>query len=117
MFLIASNLLLLLHRDEFSSAKSYITERSKFGPLSKIQQAFGGGSKPTPKPDSDKVEAVPVPQDEAECDRLISQFERGAEGLRGDENVSDSVAQHVLGDSTSLLDEQWLGTPEEEKAA
>lgn len=69
------------------------------------------------KEDSDTAEAVPVPASEEESIRIVEQFERGADSIRGDDQVSDSVAQHVLGDSTSLHDEKWLGSAEEEKNA
>ncbi|KAI0681699.1 hypothetical protein C8T65DRAFT_751386 [Cerioporus squamosus] len=37
--------------------------------------------------------------------------------LRGAEDVADNVVQHMLHDSTSLLDEKWAGTEDEERAA
>lgn len=74
------------------------------------------GKKETPKPSGPVVEEVPVPQSEEESERIIQQFERGSQGLRDDDPVSDSIAQHVLGDSTGLHQEQWLGNEEEEKS-
>ncbi|KAG8962140.1 hypothetical protein FRC03_004555 [Tulasnella sp. 419] len=44
---------------------------------------------------------------------IVKQFESGAP--RGDEDVSDSIAQHLLEDVTDLRDERWLGTEQEEK--
>lgn len=64
-----------------------------------------------------KTEKYRLPQTVEEAKDLIEQFERGARGLRSDENVSDNVVQHMLGDRTSLLDEVWLGTEDEEKKA
>ncbi|KAF8884660.1 hypothetical protein BD779DRAFT_1536317 [Infundibulicybe gibba] len=61
-----------------------------------------------------KTERVPIPASEEEARRIIEAFEHGADNIRGDEDVADTVAQHMLNDSTSLLDEKWLGTPEEE---
>ena len=57
---------------------------------------------------------VPLPKDEGEAREIIRTFEYGASEVRGDEDVSDTVAQHLLRDETSLLDEKWLGTEEEE---
>ncbi|KAH7100350.1 phospholipase D/nuclease [Auriculariales sp. MPI-PUGE-AT-0066] len=84
---------------------------------------FGGfGKKPNPEPLKDEgkaavVEEVKMPESAEEAERLLEKFERGADGLRDDDPVADSVAQHALGDSTGLLQEKWLGTAEEEKAA
>lgn len=64
-----------------------------------------------------KTETYPLPQSVDEARAIIERFEQGADGLRSDESVSDNVVQHMLTDRTSLLDEQWLGTPEEEKNA
>lgn len=61
-----------------------------------------------------RTETVPIPQSAEDARRIVERFEHGADGLRGDERVSDNVAQHMLDDRTSLLDEQWLGSPEEE---
>ncbi|KAF8641650.1 hypothetical protein AX16_009876 [Volvariella volvacea WC 439] len=64
-----------------------------------------------------KTETVPIPANEEEARQTIARFERGALNIRGDEDVADSVAQHMLHDRTSLLDEAWLGTEEEERNA
>ena len=61
-----------------------------------------------------KTETVPIPESDEAASQLIARFVCGAQGVRADEAVADNVAQHMLTDSTSLLDEQWLGTPEEE---
>lgn len=61
-----------------------------------------------------KTEKVPIPTNDQEARETVARFERGAQGLRSDESVSDSVVQHMLADKTSLLDEVWLGTEEEE---
>ncbi|KAF7313495.1 Phospholipase [Mycena chlorophos] len=68
-----------------------------------------GPAKPAPK-----TETVPIPASEEEADDVIRRFEEAAKQIRGDEDVSDNVAQHMLHDRTSLLDEKWLGTPKEE---
>lgn len=64
-----------------------------------------------------KTETVPIPESDKAAREIVERFERGAEGLRGDEQVADTVSQHMLNDRTSLLDEQWLGTEEEELKA
>lgn len=61
-----------------------------------------------------KTEEVPLPQSEEEARQIIERFEHGADGIRGDEDVADTVSQHALQDRTSLWDEKWLGTEEEE---
>jgi phospholipase D1/2 len=61
-----------------------------------------------------KTVTIPIPESEEAARDIVERFERGAENLRPDEAVSDSVAQHMLNDRTGLQDEQWLGTPEEE---
>ena len=60
-----------------------------------------------------KLRVVPF-YGEARAREIIKKFERGAENVRGDEEVSDTVSQHMLEDKTGLFDEKWLGTPEEE---
>lgn len=71
--------------------------------------------------DKDKAEpktlTLPLPSTVDEAREIIEKFEGGARGLRSDEDVSDNVVQHMLHDNTSLLDEKWMGTDEEEKSA
>ena len=69
---------------------------------------------PAAKPEKQVNEKVPIPQNKDEARQLVKTFESGARNLRSDEPVADSVAQHMLSDKTSLLEEQWLGTEEEE---
>ncbi|PPQ84945.1 hypothetical protein CVT25_004458 [Psilocybe cyanescens] len=57
---------------------------------------------------------VDIPVDDQAAREVVEKFEGGARDLRSDEPVADTVAQHMLDDKTSLLDEQWLGTEEEE---
>ncbi|KIP04639.1 hypothetical protein PHLGIDRAFT_75578, partial [Phlebiopsis gigantea 11061_1 CR5-6] len=66
------------------------------------------------KKDALKTETYPLPRSVDEARELIERFEHGADGLRSDEPVADNVVQHMLHDRTSLLDEKWLGTEEEE---
>jgi len=63
------------------------------------------------------TEKVPIPRDDTAARQVVERFESGAEGLRSDTLVSDSVAQHMLDDPTRLESEVWLGTEEEEKYA
>ncbi|THH27911.1 hypothetical protein EUX98_g6279 [Antrodiella citrinella] len=64
-----------------------------------------------------KKETFKLPATEDEARDVIVQFESGARNLRSDEPVSDNVVQHMLNDRTSLLEEKWLGTDDEEKYA
>ncbi|KAM6499803.1 phospholipase D/nuclease [Amanita muscaria] len=59
-----------------------------------------------------KTVKVAIPQSEAAASNVIARFERGAP--REDADVSDSVSSHALLDTTSLLDEKWLGNEQEE---
>ncbi|KAI5116806.1 hypothetical protein M0805_009483 [Coniferiporia weirii] len=61
-----------------------------------------------------KSEEVPLPRTVDDARRIIERFESGANNLRGDEDVADTVSQHMLNDRTSLLEEKWLGTEQEE---
>ncbi|KAG6872615.1 hypothetical protein C0995_008273 [Termitomyces sp. Mi166 len=61
-----------------------------------------------------KTETVRILESAEEARETVRRFEGGAEGLRGDQEVSDTVAQHMLGDRTELGDEKWFGTEEEE---
>ncbi len=67
---------------------------------------------PSDKPQA--TEKVAIPPDDNAAKEMIDRFERGAKGVRDDSNVSDTVAQHMLDDKTSLEDEVWLGSEEEE---
>ncbi|KAF7314957.1 Phospholipase [Mycena indigotica] len=64
--------------------------------------------------DAAKTETVPIPETEEEAHSIIQRFEEAAKAVRGDNDVADNVAQHMLHDRTSLLDEKWLGTEQEE---
>ncbi len=69
------------------------------------------------KKEEPKTETFALPTTVENARHIIETFEDGARGLRSDEPVSDNVVQHMLGDRTSLLDEKWLGTEDEEKNA
>ncbi|KZT05728.1 phospholipase D/nuclease [Laetiporus sulphureus 93-53] len=64
-----------------------------------------------------RSETYPLPQSYDEAHDLLRRWRDAAVGLRSDDDVSDNVVQHMLTDKTSLMDEQWLGTEEEERAA
>jgi phospholipase D1/2 len=59
-----------------------------------------------------KTVTVPIPPSPEAARQIVGRFERGAD--RGDSQVADTVSQHMLEDTTSLLNEKWLGTEEEE---
>jgi len=59
------------------------------------------------------VQEVPYPASCDEAAGVVRQFQSGAD--RSDDQVSDSVAQHILNENTGLKDENWLGTEDEEK--
>jgi phospholipase D1/2 len=61
-----------------------------------------------------KVDKIPIPPSFGAATDIVKRFEQAALGLRGDEDVADSVAQHKHLDKSSLQDEKWLGTEEEE---
>ena len=64
--------------------------------------------------EKDKTIKVPIPVDVEAARQVVINFENGACSLRSDDPVADNVAQHCLQDKTSLLQEKWLGTEEEE---
>jgi phospholipase D1/2 len=68
------------------------------------------------EPDKKKQEweSIPLPATEEEARQIYHKFEEGAKAVRGDADVSDSVAHHCLKDRTDLLNEKWLGTEQEE---
>ncbi|KAF8523531.1 phospholipase D [Hysterangium stoloniferum] len=83
----------------------------------KVPQPTTEGISPAATDEKQQIEQVPLPASVGEAKRTVRRFERGAEGLRGDEDVSDSVAQHMLCDRTVLEQEKWLGTEQEERDA
>ncbi|KAI0708777.1 phospholipase D/nuclease [Cerioporus squamosus] len=64
-----------------------------------------------------KTETYPMPPTVEEAREIIDRWRNAAQELRGAEDVADNVVQHMLHDSTSLLDEKWAGTEDEERAA
>ncbi len=67
---------------------------------------------PSDKPQD--AQKVAIPPDDNAAKAVIERFQNGAQTLRSDDPVSDTVAQHALQDCTNLRDENWLGTKEEE---
>ncbi|KAJ6535117.1 hypothetical protein B0H19DRAFT_1185017 [Mycena capillaripes] len=61
-----------------------------------------------------KTETIKLPESVDAARQIIERFEAAAKRVRGDEDVADNVAQHMLSDRTSLLEEKWLGTEQEE---
>jgi phospholipase D1/2 len=61
-----------------------------------------------------KATKYQMPRTYDEARDIVARFESGARGVRGDDDVADTVGQHALQDDTNLRDEQWLGMPEEE---
>ena len=64
-----------------------------------------------------KTETYPLPGSVEEARETIDRWRRAARELRDDDMVSDNVVQHMLHDRTSLQDEQWMGTEDEELKA
>ncbi|KAF8305767.1 phospholipase D/nuclease [Clavulina sp. PMI_390] len=91
-------------------------------PHMRMKSSEGDDSGGKPKADSpsdakDTIESkhVMLPRTFAEAAGLVSQFERAAP--RSDDDVADTVGQHVQLDRTVLTQEKWLGTEEEERDA
>jgi hypothetical protein len=61
----------------------------------------------TPENTKEKVKEVKVPPTVEVAVEIIKKFEGGAP--RSDENVADTISQHVQQDRTNILDENWLG--------
>lgn len=61
-----------------------------------------------------KKDKVPLPESIEAARQVIARFEAGAQNLRSDEMVADSVSHHALQGRQSLVDETWMGSEEEE---
>ena len=59
------------------------------------------------------VEEMDMPGSTQEAADIVARFQSGA--TRSDEGVADTIGQHSLSDRTSLLDEKWYGTEQEER--
>ena len=72
------------------------------------------GSETCAEEDKPTTFKVDIPVDSEAARHVVEKFQKGAQGVRSDEMVADTVSQHRLQDNTSLLEEKWLGTEEEE---
>ncbi|KAG6372484.1 hypothetical protein JVT61DRAFT_7587 [Boletus reticuloceps] len=61
-----------------------------------------------------RKDKVPLPESVEAARQVIARFESGAQDLRSDDMVADSVSHHALQGRRSLLDETWVGSEEEE---
>ncbi|KAH9884507.1 phospholipase D/nuclease [Cubamyces lactineus] len=77
-----------------------------------LEEQSTSGAKPEMK-----TETYPMPATVEEAQEVVDRWIRAAESVRSDEDVADNVVQHMLHDRTSLLEEKWLGTEEEERNA
>ena len=77
-----------------------------------LEEQSTSGAKPEMK-----TETYPMPATVEEAQEVVDRWIRAAESIRSDEDVADNVVQHMLHDRTSLLEEKWLGTEEEERNA
>ena len=104
-----------LHEAQVALAKQWIGEPTIWS------QPKIGIQKPVPTKEgivleNTKVEfeEIEIPKTVEEATEKIRKFEDAAKTLRSDRQVSDSIAHHAMIDDTSLLDEKWLGTEQEE---
>jgi phospholipase D1/2 len=108
---------------QIALARQWIGDQSDAGGEPPITEVFVKLAQPTAegivetKATETKVEKVPVPESEEKARETIERFEHGADSVRSDEEVADTVSQHMLADRTGLLDEKWLGTEQEERDA
>jgi phospholipase D1/2 len=108
---------------QLALARQWIGDQSNASGEKPITEVFIKVPQPTTegivetKATETKIDKVPVPASEEKARQVIEAFEHGADTIRGDEDVADTVSQHMLADKTGLLDEKWLGTPQEELAA
>jgi len=83
----------------------------------KIPQITGEGIVESKKDTKQQIVEEALPETEEEAREIIKRFESGADSIRGDEGVADTVVQHMLLDKTTLRQEKWLGSDEEERNA
>jgi phospholipase D1/2 len=109
------------HEAQVAQARLWIGDQADAGGVDPITEVAIQVPQPTGEgiveTKEAKVEKVKPPATEEEARQLIERFEHGADSIRGDEEVADTVSQHALNDETGLLDETWLGTEEEERDA
>lgn len=104
-------------------ARQWMGEQANAGGVDPIKEVFIKSARPTTegvvetKSTALKLTKVPLPVSDEEAREKVARFESGADQLRGDDAVADSVAQHKFEDRTTLQSEQWLGTEDEERNA
>jgi phospholipase D1/2 len=64
-----------------------------------------------------KTKTVRMPESLNAANDVIEKFESASLQIRDDEYVSNTVGQHAMIDQTTLGEEKWLGTEEEERDA
>ena len=79
-------------------------------------RSIAGQSTSGSKPEM-KTEKYPLPASVTEAREIVEKWISAAKEVRDDTDVADNVAQHMLHDRTSLLEEKWLGTEDEERDA
>ncbi|KAI0773032.1 phospholipase D/nuclease [Trametes elegans] len=79
-------------------------------------RSVAGQSTSGSKPEM-KTEKYPLPASVTEAREIVEKWISAAKKVRDDTDVADNVAQHMLHDRTSLLEEKWLGTEDEERGA
>jgi len=111
------------HEAQVALARQWIGDQADANGVDPITEVFVQEPQPTGEGiveteiDELKGNKVKLPASEEEARDIIERFERGAYSIRSDEEVADTVSQHMLNDKTGLLEEKWLGTAEEEKDA
>lgn len=104
-------------------AREWIGDKANPGGKDAINEIYIQEPRPTnegitqTQADNTKTEKFRLPASDEKAKQVIERFEHGADKIRGDEEVADTVSQHRLADKTGLLREKWLGTEQEEKDA
>ncbi|KAL7424937.1 hypothetical protein Q5752_000624 [Cryptotrichosporon argae] len=102
------------HEAQIALAKIYMGDNVKEGYNTvTIEQAHDAhtNADETGKKGSAQTQ-VKLPQTVEEAKEIIQRFQNGAE--KSDEHISDNIGQHAMLDKTSIFDEKWDGTDDEE---
>lgn len=67
----------------------------------------------TEKQSTEEVQVAQFPPTTQAASQIVRQYEAGAP--RSDYMVADTIAQHRLQDRTSIFDERWMGSEQEER--
>lgn len=97
-------------KDEEQNAPKETSVVLPTGKMSEEITASGG------KPEL-KTETYQLPQSYEEAKEIVDRWHDVAARLRGQGDISDNVVQHMMHDRIDLRQEEWLGSPDEEKAA